>query len=51
MKAYIANLSARTWALLALPLVAIAYPVVTVVIPAIIRAVVPEVVRTVLHQL
>ena len=49
MKAYFTNLPARTWALVALPLVAIAYPVVTVVVPAVIRAVVPEVVRTVLH--
>jgi hypothetical protein len=33
---------------MALPLIAIAYPLVTVVVPAVIRAVVPEAVRTVL---
>ena len=51
MKAHMANLTARTWALLTLPLIAVAYPIVTMVLPAIIRAIVPEVVRTVLHQL
>ena len=49
MKAYFTNLPAKTWALLSLPLIAIAYPFVTEVIPAMLRAVVPEVVRTVLH--
>ena len=48
MKAYFTNLPAKMWILLALPLVAIAYPVVTVVVPAVVRAVVPEVVRSVL---
>jgi len=48
MKAYLNNLPARTWALLAVPLIAIAYPIAAVVVPAVIRAVVPEVVRTVL---
>ena len=51
MKAYLTNLSARAWALLVLPLLAIAYPVVTMVLPAVVRAVVPEVVRNVLHLL
>jgi hypothetical protein len=49
MKAYFTNLSAGMWVLLAVPAVAIAYPVITVVGPAVVRAVVPEVVRTVLH--
>jgi hypothetical protein len=49
MKAYFTNLPAKIWVLLAVPLVAIAYPVVTIVVPAVIRAVVPETVRTVLH--
>ena len=48
MKAYFANLPTRTWALLVIPAVLIAYPIVTVVVPAVLRAVVPEVVRTVL---
>jgi hypothetical protein len=49
MKTYFTNLSAGMWVLLALPAVAIAYPVIVVVGPALVRAVVPEVVRTVLH--
>ena len=48
MKAYLNNLPARTWALVAIPLIVIAYPIAAVVVPAVIRAVVPEVVRTVL---
>ena len=48
MRAYLANLTPKTRMLLALPLVAIAYPVVTCLIPAIIRAVMPDVVRSVL---
>ncbi|HUO27160.1 MAG TPA: hypothetical protein VMU61_15945 [Candidatus Aquilonibacter sp.] len=48
MKAYFANLPPRTLALLALPIVAIAYPVVTILIPQVVHAVVPDVVRTVL---
>jgi hypothetical protein len=49
MKAYFTNLPAKAWTLMALPLIAIAYPVATVVVPAVVHAVVPEVVRTVLH--
>ena len=49
MKAYFTNLSAGMWVLLAIPAAAIAYPVIMVVGPAIVRAVVPEVVRTLLH--
>ena len=48
MRAYLANLSPTAQLLLALPLLAIAYPLVTCVIPALIRAVVPDVVRSVL---
>jgi hypothetical protein len=48
MKAYFSNLTPKALALIALPLIAIAYPVVTVVLPAVLRAVVPEAVRTVL---
>jgi len=48
MKAYFANLPTKIWVLLAVPAVLIAYPVVCVVVPAVVRAVVPEVVRTVL---
>ncbi len=48
MKAYFTNLSARMWVLLVVPAVAIVYPVIVVVGPSVVRAVVPEVVRTVL---
>ncbi|MGA7909038.1 MAG: hypothetical protein WCA16_16635 [Candidatus Sulfotelmatobacter sp.] len=48
MKAYFTNLPAKTWALLAVPMVAVAYALVTVVLPLVIHAVVPDAVRTVL---
>jgi hypothetical protein len=51
MKAYFTNLPNRTWLLIILPVVAIGYPVVSCVVPAVIRAVVPEVVRTVLSAI
>ena len=47
MRAYLAN-SPRARLLLALPLLAIAYPAVTIVLPAILRAIIPDVVRSVL---
>jgi hypothetical protein len=48
MKAYFANLPTKTWLLLVVPAVALAYPIATMVLPAVLRAVVPEVVRSVL---
>lgn len=48
MKAYLTNLPMRTWFLLVIPLVAIGYPVARLVILAVLHAVVPEVVRSVL---
>jgi len=48
MKAYLANLPTKTWLLLVVPAVALAYPIATLVLPAVLRAVVPEVVRSVL---
>ena len=48
MQVYLAKLTPKARMLLALPLVAIAYPVVTIVVPAVVRAVVPDVVRSVL---
>ena len=51
MKAYFANLPTKIWALLVLPAVVIAYPVVRIVAPAVVHAVVPEVVRTVLRMI
>ncbi len=49
MRAYLAKLTPTVRRLLALSLVALAYPIVTVVLPAIIRAVVPTVVQSVLR--
>jgi len=48
MRAYLAKLPPKAQLLLALPLIAIAYPVVMILLPAIIRALVPDVVRSVL---
>jgi hypothetical protein len=48
MRAYLTHLTPKALMLLAVPVIAIAYPVVTVVVPAVVRAVVPDVVRTVL---
>ena len=48
MRAYLANLNPKARMLLALPLLAAAYPLVMCVLPAIIRAVIPDVVRSVL---
>jgi hypothetical protein len=48
MKAYLNHLSTKTWLLLVVPALVIAYPVARVVIPAVIHAVVPEVVRSVI---
>jgi hypothetical protein len=48
MRRYLAKLPPKAQFLLALPLLAIAYPVVMIVVPAIVRAVVPDVVRSVL---
>jgi hypothetical protein len=48
MKAYLTNLSATTWAMIAVPVLVIAYPAVCMVVTAVVHAVVPEVVRTVL---
>jgi hypothetical protein len=43
------HLSAKRWALTAATLVLIVYPVARIVIPAVLHAVVPDVVRTVLN--
>ncbi len=49
MKAYFTNLPTKTWLLLVVPALLIAYPVARVVVPEVVHAVVPEVVRTVLN--
>jgi hypothetical protein len=51
MKTYFNNLSSTVWALLAIPLVAVAYPVATILLPAVLHALVPESVRAVLSML
>ena len=51
MKACLANLPPKIWMLLTLSVLVIAYPVVMVVLPAIIRTVVPETVRSILSLL
>jgi hypothetical protein len=48
MRAYLADLKPKVRMLLAIPLVVIAYPVVMILLPAIVRALVPDVVRSVL---
>ncbi len=49
MKAYLDNLPTNRWALAAITLILIAYPVARMVVPAVLHAVVPQVVRTVLQ--
>ena len=48
MKAYINNLPTKIWVLLVVPAVLVAYPVVRVVVPVVLHAVVPDAIRTVL---
>ncbi len=47
MKARLNNLPMKTWLLLVIPALVLAYPVVRIVVPAVVHAVVPEVVRSV----
>ena len=49
MKARTANPSSNSWALVAVTVVLVAYPIARIVVPTVVHAVVPEVVRTVLH--
>jgi hypothetical protein len=51
MKAYFTNLPMRVWLLIVVPMVAIAYPVGRIVIPAVVHAVVPEAVRALLSMI
>jgi hypothetical protein len=48
MRAYLANLTPKARMLLAIPIIVVAYPVVMILVPAIVRALVPDVVRSVL---
>jgi len=51
MKAYLDNLPTKTWLLLVVSAVVLAYPLVWIGVPAVIHAAVPEVVRSVLSVL
>lgn len=51
MKAYFTNPPTKVWALVVLPAVLIVYPVARIMVPAVLRAIVPDVVRSVLHIL
>jgi uncharacterized membrane protein (DUF106 family) len=48
MRAYLANLTPKARMLLAIPIIAVAYPAVMILVPAIVRALVLDVVRSVL---
>jgi len=43
------HLSANTWALAAVTLLLIAYPIARIMIPVVLNSIVPDVVRTVLN--
>jgi hypothetical protein len=47
MRSYLAKLMPKGFPILALPLIALAYVVVMIVVPAVFRAAVPDVVRAV----
>ena len=51
MQGYFAKLTPKARMLVVLPLVVLAYPVVMILVPAIIHAIVPDVVRSVLSML
>ena len=51
MKAYFTNLPPRVWFLIVVPALVIAYPIARIVVPAVVHAVVPEVVRSVLSMI
>jgi len=49
MKGYFTNLPTRTWLFFVVPAIVIAYPVIRIVVPAVVNAVLPEAVRAVLN--
>jgi hypothetical protein len=51
MKSYFTNLPTKSWLLLVVAVVGLAYPVVRVIVPTVVHAVVPEVVRSVLNAI
>ncbi len=48
MRAYLSHLPPKTWALVVLSAILVAYPIARIVIPAVVHAMVPDVVETVL---
>ncbi len=51
MKAHLANLSPTAWALIGLPALYLTKCVLTSVLPLVVHAVVPDVVRTVIRMI
>lgn len=51
MRSYLANLPASVWALAVIPAVLVAYPIARAVVPVVFHAMVPEVVRSMLHMM
>ena len=51
MRAYLSNLPNGVWALAAVPAVLLAYPIARVLIPFVVHAIVPDVVRNVLNMI
>jgi hypothetical protein len=49
MRSYLAKLTPKVQMLVAIPVVLLSYPFVTMVLPAIVHAIVPDVVRSVLR--
>ncbi|HEY1677359.1 MAG TPA: hypothetical protein VGG04_06625 [Candidatus Sulfotelmatobacter sp.] len=49
MKAYFQKLPTKAWLFLVVPVLVVGYPVMRIVGPVVIHAIVPEVVRDVLH--
>ena len=51
MRAYLAGLKSKGLLLLLIPAIVLSYPLAIIIVPALLRAVVPEVVRSVLRLL
>jgi len=51
MRGQLARLRSKGFLLVLIPAIVLSYPLLTIVVPAVVRAVVPEVVRSVLHLL
>jgi hypothetical protein len=51
MKAYFSKLPTKHWLLFVVPALVIGYPIARIVLPAVVHAVLPEVVRNVLHYI